>query len=99
MVVGEVIPGIAVIAIVFTDRAPLPLAQVGSPFLPWDSRLARLVQAFLLSDIDNVSGHFSPPPPSYSAPMISTCFNLLGFCFSGACDRFTIFSDRLGCQR
>src|SRR5262245_6180273 len=66
MVVGEVVPGIAVFAVVLTHRAPLPLAQVGPPFLPRDSRLARVVQAFLLSDIDNLSGHVSPPPLSYS---------------------------------
>jgi hypothetical protein len=50
---GEIIPGVAVFAVVLADRAPLPLAQVGSPFLPWDSRLARLVQPFLLSDINS----------------------------------------------
>jgi hypothetical protein len=36
MVVREVIPGIAVFAVVLANRAPLPLAQVGSPFLPRD---------------------------------------------------------------
>src|SRR5512145_351806 len=60
MVVGEVIPGIAAFTVVFTHGAPLTLAQVGSPFLPRDSCLARIIQAFLLSDIDNMSGHFSP---------------------------------------
>ena len=48
MVMGEVIPGIAAFAVVLPHRAPLPLAQIRSPFLPRDSRLARLVQAFLL---------------------------------------------------
>src|SRR6266478_5122307 len=54
MVEGEVIPGVAAFAVVLTDRTPLPLAQVGSPFLPRDSRLARLVQALLFRDVDNL---------------------------------------------
>ena len=61
MVMGEVIPGIATLAVVLTHRAPLPLAQIGSPFLPRDSRLARLVQAFLLSHIDNLRFHGLSP--------------------------------------
>jgi hypothetical protein len=61
---GEIVPGVAVIAVVLADRTALPLAQVGSPFLPGDLRLARLVQPFLLGDIDTLSGHFSPPPSS-----------------------------------
>src|SRR5438093_4322694 len=48
---GEIAPGVAVIAVVLADRTPLPLAEVGAPFLPGDLRLARLVQPFLLSDI------------------------------------------------
>src|SRR6202021_3902639 len=34
-VVSEVVPRIAVVAIVFTHRSPLPLAKTGSPFPPW----------------------------------------------------------------
>src|SRR6266481_4079871 len=48
---GEVVPGVAVSAVVLADRAPLPLAEVEAPFLPRDLRLSRLVQPFLLSDI------------------------------------------------
>src|SRR5262249_45294749 len=36
LVVTEVVPGIPVIAIVFPHRSPLALAQIGSPFPPWD---------------------------------------------------------------
>ena len=39
---GEIVPGVAVLAVVLTDRPPLPLAEVGSPFLPGDVRLARI---------------------------------------------------------
>jgi hypothetical protein len=52
---------VAVVAVVLADRTPLPLAQIGSPFLPGDLRLACLVQPLLLGDIDNLSGHLSPP--------------------------------------
>ncbi len=43
LIMGEVIPGVAVLAVVLTDRAPLPLGQVGPPLLPGDARLAGLV--------------------------------------------------------
>src|SRR5882724_2904911 len=51
MVMGEIVPGVAVLAIVLADRTPLPLAEVGSPFLPGDVCLARVVQPLLLGDI------------------------------------------------
>ncbi len=34
LVMREVVPGIAVLAVVFADSSPLPLAKVGSPFSP-----------------------------------------------------------------
>ena len=37
LVVAEVVPGVAVLAVVLAHRAPLPLAQVGPPLLPGDS--------------------------------------------------------------
>src|SRR6185503_9480521 len=52
LVVGEVVPGVAVVAVVLADRAPLPLAEVGPPLLPGDVGLARLVQPLLLGDVD-----------------------------------------------
>src|SRR4029077_5136366 len=54
LVMAEVVPGIAIFAVVLAHRAPLALAQIGSPFLPRDSRLARLVQAFLFRDVDDL---------------------------------------------
>jgi len=57
---SEVVPGVAVIAVVLADRSPLPLAEVGSPFLPGDLLLARVVQPFLLSNINNHSVHVWP---------------------------------------
>src|SRR5262245_35129312 len=36
LVVAEVVPGVAALAVVFADGSPLPLAEVGSPFLPGD---------------------------------------------------------------
>src|SRR4030095_4318999 len=53
LVMGEIVPSVAVVAVILPHRAPLPLAQGGSPFLPRNSRLARLVQPFLLGDINN----------------------------------------------
>src|SRR5882724_4021798 len=65
---GEIVPGVAIFAVVLADRTPLPLAEVGSPLLPGDVRLARLVQPLLLGDIDQRI-HVLPPLflPLYSA--------------------------------
>src|SRR6266704_1536974 len=94
---GEIVPGVAVFAVVLTDRTPLSLAQVGSPFLPGDLRLARVVQPFLLNDIHNHSCHFfSTPFPFYWASTISTFLTCLGLLFSLCDQRFTIAFDRLG---
>src|SRR5262245_14633797 len=60
LVMGEVVPGVAVVAVVLPDCPPLALAEVGTPFLPKDVRLARLVQPFLLRGL-YYRVHFSPP--------------------------------------
>src|SRR5882724_7548234 len=79
---GEIVPCVAILAVVFAHRTPLSLAQVGSPFLPGDLRLARFVQPFLLSDIHNHSCHFcSTPFPFYWASTISTFLTCLGLLF------------------
>ena len=51
LVVAEVGPRVAVLAVVLADRAPLPLAQVRAPLLPGDARLAGLVQPLLLRHV------------------------------------------------
>src|SRR5262245_27837087 len=45
MVVREIVPGVAVLAVVLTHSAPLPFAEIGSPLLPWRSLLTGLRQA------------------------------------------------------
>src|SRR4029453_15480574 len=64
LVMGEVIPRVAPVAVVLTDRPPLSLAEVGTPFLPGDLRLARLVQPFLLRNIHQ-RVHFLPLSSSW----------------------------------
>jgi hypothetical protein len=49
LIVREVVPGIAVGTIVFANRAPLPLAQVRSPFFPRHVVRACLPQSGLFS--------------------------------------------------
>ena len=44
LVVGEVVPGVAALAVVLADRAPLAFAQVRSPLLPGNGSLASLFQ-------------------------------------------------------
>jgi hypothetical protein len=52
MVVREVVPGVAALAVVLADGAPLPLAQVGPPLLPGGARLTGVVQPLLLRHVD-----------------------------------------------
>src|SRR5215471_9145828 len=49
---AKVVPGIPVLAIVLAHGAPLPLAQIGPPFLPRNAQLASFVESFLLGDLD-----------------------------------------------
>src|SRR3990167_3322911 len=48
MVVRKVIPRRAVFAVVLPYRPPLPLAQIGAPFLPRNDTPSRIVQTFPL---------------------------------------------------
>ena len=48
LIVGEVVPGVAVRAVVLADRAPLALAEIGAPLLPGDSAVPRGFKARLL---------------------------------------------------
>src|SRR5262249_37385334 len=48
LVVGEIVPGIAVLAVVLAHRAPLALAEVRAPLPPAHAGLARLGEALLL---------------------------------------------------
>src|SRR5882757_1873061 len=45
LIVREVAPGVAVLAVIFADRAPLALAEIRTPLLPADPPVARLFQA------------------------------------------------------
>jgi len=59
LVMGEVVPGVAVFAVIFADRAPLSLAQVRAPLAPWRA-LPGLFEAPLLC-IHFGLGHLKPP--------------------------------------
>src|SRR5271170_7799735 len=48
LVMREIVPGIAVLAVVFADGAPLPLTQVGAPFFPRNLGLVAFLQASAL---------------------------------------------------
>src|ERR1700730_18085878 len=48
LVVREIIPRIAVLAVVLANRAPLALTEIGAPLLPPPSPLSRLVETQLL---------------------------------------------------
>ena len=53
LVMGEVVPGMSVRAVVLPDRAPLALAEIRPPVLPRNALLTRLVQSPLLGDVDD----------------------------------------------
>src|SRR5205823_11560198 len=54
LIVGEVVPGVAALAVVFAHSAPLALAQVRPPLLPGDLLGASLVESSVFR------GHVSP---------------------------------------
>jgi imidazolonepropionase-like amidohydrolase len=56
LVVAEVVPGVAVAAVVLADGSPLALGEVRPPALPRDVALARLVQPPLLGHIAGLAG-------------------------------------------
>ena len=68
LIVREVVPGVAVFAIVLAHRSPLTLAQVGTPLSPGDPSLARLGQAPLLRRVDCCRHRI---PPALGAPVPS----------------------------
>src|SRR6185295_3821357 len=70
LVVCKEIPRVSVLAVILAHRAPLPLAQIGTPFLPGDFLLARVVQPFLL--IHNHSVHAPPSLCSHRTTMQSS---------------------------
>src|SRR6516165_10273504 len=49
MLVGEEVPRVSVFAVILTHGAPLALAKVGAPLLPFDLLLSHLFQASLFS--------------------------------------------------
>ena len=49
---GEVVPGIAVGAVVLAHRAPLTLTQIRTPLLPRDPLFTGFIQPLLLIDFD-----------------------------------------------
>ena len=68
LVVGEVVPGVAALAVVLADGAPLALAQVGAPLPPGDPLLASVVEPLLLHDTyrfrtrrRSLGAHLRPP--------------------------------------
>ena len=56
LIVAEVVPRVAVLAVVLAHRAPLSLAQVGSPFFPGDPGLPGVVQPLLFRDVVGMDG-------------------------------------------
>ena len=66
LVVAEVVPGVARVAVVLADRAPLALREIGTPLPPGHSLLPRRRQPFLLR-CPGLTRHWrlllrSPPP-------------------------------------
>src|SRR4051812_32234040 len=72
LVVAEVVPGIAVVAVVLAHGAPLALGKIGPPALPGTGQLARVVQSFLCG---RVSGRLRSHAVTVTAncPACITC--------------------------
>ena len=61
LVVGEVVPRVAVVAVVLADRPPLSLAEVGPPLTP--ASRPRIAESLPFSR----RGHLPPPDPASSS--------------------------------
>ena len=48
LIVSEIVPSIAILAVIFSNRAPLSFTQVRSPFSPWHTLYACLLNAHCL---------------------------------------------------
>jgi hypothetical protein len=44
LVMGEIVPGLSILAVVLSNRSPLPLAQVRTPFSPFGRTIAGFLQ-------------------------------------------------------
>src|SRR5215813_4996751 len=52
VIVGEVVPGSALVAVILAYRSPLAFAKVRPPLLPWHAIVARLIETNLFHCID-----------------------------------------------
>src|SRR6266513_215302 len=48
LIVGEIVPGITILAVILSNRAPLTFTRVGSPFSPWQTLNARFLKTLRL---------------------------------------------------
>src|SRR5262245_52332395 len=48
LIMGQIVPGVAGVAIILPHRLPLPLAEIGAPLAPWPMTLPRLLQTLVL---------------------------------------------------
>ncbi len=73
LIVGEVIPRVAGLAVIFADRAPLAFAEVRPPLPPWYPLLTRLGQPRLFRCVSpsriRTLDHSLPLPWSGPAPL------------------------------
>ena len=67
LIMGKVIPGVAVLAVVFAHGTPLSFAEVGSPLLPGSLLLSSLCEASLLcyGCFYGIALHFHLVLPNY----------------------------------
>ncbi len=63
LIMGEVVPGVAVFTVVFANGAPLSLTKVRSPFLPWNTLLTSSIQPFLFGYFNIVQWEAYGPIP------------------------------------
>src|SRR6516225_1673660 len=58
----KVVPGIAIIAVIFANRPPLPFAEIGTPLLPGHMGLAGFIQTLLFRSFDELGFHGAQSP-------------------------------------
>ena len=94
VVVAEVVPGFAVVAIVLADRAPLPFAKIGSPLLPGGGGVAGRVEALLFGGRKDSSGLYAEV-----SRLVIVVLYWFPMIFRNSLKRYARGRMRLNCQK
>ncbi len=87
LVVGEVAPGVAILAVILAHRAPLPLAEIRPPLFPGHALRRRFLQALALNrNLGGTVAHVAPLSRQSAVQPYFICGSQVG-CANHFCPR------------